>query len=176
MPFRGLDRPPVEHPPLGLHQLTRSDLAGLMHTPFLMAVVVGLAMEPFYFTLVNQYVPNLAREAHGFTETSIATLVALGRLPSLLTLWFVARWIDRGGNPFRYYGTGMLVSATLTLLVAWAPSGALFVLGFLLYWASQGVVWGANTTRRSTHLRHAGQAAGASWLFTVLCVAQAASG
>ncbi|MCX5660259.1 MAG: MFS transporter [Planctomycetota bacterium] len=154
-------------PAIGLHNVTRADLK-LLGWPFLAVLVLGISAEPFYYHMVNQLFPNLARQDYGMGEARIATIVALGRLPSLLSLVLVAHRIDRG-NTIAIYGMGIVASGTMAIAMAWAPGAAWGVGLYLAYYLCHGVVWGANCAAANAavppRLRELA--------FTLICLGQA---
>lgn len=154
-------------PAVGLHNLTRADLK-LLRGPFLVVLILGLSAEPFYYHMINQLFPNLARETHGLGVTQIGAIVALGRLPSLLSIAFVAQRIDRG-NPILFYAGGIVASAAVAICIAWTTHEAWAIGLYLTYYLCHGVVWGANCSAANAtippRLRELA--------FTIICLVQA---
>lgn len=128
-------------------RLRRNEVRQLLHGPFLWIALGGLLLEPFGFHTVNQLFPPLARNLHGMGEGAITVAVSATRLPALLVLLGLARWIDRH-NACRCYGVGLLLGGAGTLAMGLVPAGhGLPLLTFLaLYYAGQGTVWGSNST------------------------------
>jgi MFS family permease len=155
--------------PAGLHRLTRGDLITMLRGRFAAVFVLGLCIEPFYYHMVNQLFRNLAHDLHGLDEAAIGAIVALGRLPSLITIYVVARKIDKG-NPSLYYGAGIVCSSLAAIALAWAPGTTLMVACFLFYYFCHGTVWASNIAAANAtvppRLREAA--------VTILCLGQSA--
>jgi MFS family permease len=100
-------------------------------------------LEPFNYLTVNQLFPNLARDAHGLLDRDISTLVAVARLPALLSLFVVATVIDRL-NAFRVYGAGIAVVGLCVVALGQAAGLSALVVAYFVYYLIQGTVWGSN--------------------------------
>jgi MFS family permease len=154
-----------------LWRISRADLGLLARGPFLVLLLLGVCMDPFSFHTMNQLAPNLARDLHGFAEGPIGLLVALGRIPALLSLYGVSRVIDRL-NVMRCYAIGLLLDGVATVAVGaaqgrWALAGA-----YLVFYLVHGLVWGTNVAAINKclppRLRDSGFAI--SWLLEILAV------
>ncbi|MCL4505701.1 MAG: MFS transporter [Chloroflexi bacterium] len=128
---------------VSLLRVMRTDWRKLATGGFMVLTVVGLCLEPFNYLTVNQLFPNLARDAHGLLDGDISTIVALGRLPALLTLFVLAAVVDRM-NAMRAYGAGIALVGLCVVGLGLA-SGVPSLIGiFLVYFLIQGSVWGSN--------------------------------
>ena len=143
--FHRLTRPleGVHSSVLKLSQVSRRDLLGLLRSPFPYLMLFGLCMEPFNFHTNNQLFPNLARIKHGLTERQISLIVALGRLPALITLIPLAYHIDRLRG-LRWYGAGLLCAGIAVVWMGMAQGVAALVVGFASLYVSYGLIWGSN--------------------------------
>jgi len=124
--------------------LSRADITALLTGPFLVIVLCGLSMEAFNYLTVNQLWPNLARDRFGTGERAISTMVALGRLPALITLTVLAQFIDRV-NALRFYGFSFLYVAACVLAMGLAPADWMLKLAYFAYFMGMGCVWGSNS-------------------------------
>jgi len=130
------------HPPVGVLSLSRQEVAGLVTGPFLVVILFGICAAPVAFHTANQLFPNLSRDAHALSETHIATLVGVGRIPSLITLFAISRVVDRL-DVMRWYGVGLICDGLMIVGIGWAPVATLAAVAFLLFNLLHGVVWGA---------------------------------
>jgi MFS family permease len=128
---------------VGLLRAVRGNWRKLATGSFLVLTLAGLCLEPFNFLTVNQLFPNLARDVHGLADQDISTIVALGRLPALLTLFVLANFIDRM-NPLRTYGAGIALVGLLVIALGQAGNINLMIAVYLAYFLLQGSVWGSN--------------------------------
>lgn len=123
---------------------TRVALRKLVAGSFIV-LCVGLCLEPFNYLTVNQLMPNLARDAHHLFDSDISTIVALGRLPALLSLLVLTALIDRV-NALRAYGAGIAVVGVCVVGMGLAGDVPTLVSIFLLYFFIQGTVWGSSAS------------------------------
>jgi predicted MFS family arabinose efflux permease len=141
---------------VSLRRLTHADVMALLTGPYLIIVLCGLSMEAFNYHTVNQLWPNLARDTHGMGEKAITTMVALGRLPALLTLTVLAQFIDRV-NPLRFYGFSFLYVASCVFTLGLVPNDGALRMAYVAYFIGMGCVWGSNSpsvnAAVSPHLR-----------------------
>ena len=128
--------------PASILSLSGNDLGGLVRGPFLVVILLGISAAPFAFHTANQLFPNLSRDLHGLSETQMATLVALGRIPSLFTLFAVSRIVDRL-NVVRLYGAGLVCDGLTIAAVASTPTAGLTAAAYLAFHLLHGIVWGA---------------------------------
>ena len=127
--------------------------------PYLPVVLLGVCGEAWYFVMINQLFPNLARDQFGMSESTIGWIVAVGRLPSLLSLYLMTHYADRI-NLRLAYALGILTAAGGAMAVCWAPLAWVLIAAYAFYFAAQGLVWGVNVTTVSgtvpAHLRETG--------------------
>ena len=128
---------------VSLLRVVRTDWRKLAGGAFLMLTFVGLCLEPFNYLTVNQLLPNLARDAHGLLDKDISALVALGRLPALVSLFVLATVIDRV-NALRTYGLGIGLVGMCVIGLGLAPSLTPLIAIFMMYFLIMGTVWGSN--------------------------------
>ncbi len=128
---------------VSLTRAFRADWRKLATGAFLVLSFVGLFLEPFNYLTVNQLFPNLARDAHGLLDRDISTLVAVARLPALLSLFVVAAVIDRL-NALRMYGAGIAVVGLCVVALGQATGLTALVAAYFVYFLIQGSVWGSN--------------------------------
>jgi MFS family permease len=128
---------------VSLARVLRTDWRRLATTSFLVLTFAGLCLEPFNYLTVNQLFPNLARDAHGLLDQDISTIVALGRLPALLSLFALATIIDRM-DALRAYGAGIALVGVCVIGFGLATGLMPLVAVFLVYFLIQGTVWGSN--------------------------------
>ncbi|MHB9130349.1 MAG: MFS transporter [Armatimonadota bacterium] len=129
---------------ISLRCVSKADLRSLLAGPFLIVLLLGVCMEPFNYHSVNQLFPNIARDIHAFNEQHISLVVALGRLPAILSLFVLAYFIDRI-NPLRVYGTGLMLAGISVVGFGLAPTAGWLVAAYFAYYLSHGSVWGSNT-------------------------------
>ncbi|MHB0935321.1 MAG: MFS transporter [Armatimonadota bacterium] len=129
---------------VSLRKLSRADVLALLTGPFLIIVISGMSMEAFNYHTVNQLWPNLARKEFDFSEPAIANMVALARLPALLTLSLVAYLIDRV-NSVRFYGFSFLYVAICVLALGLVPNSLGLNVAYVAYFLGMGFVWGSNS-------------------------------
>jgi len=127
-----------------VRNLSRADILALLTGPYLIVVLCGLSMEAFNYHTVNQLWPNLARDQFHLHETTISNMVALARLPALLTLSIVAQLIDRV-NPIRFYGFSFLYVACCVFILGLAPGPFALQAAYVAYFLGMGGVWGSNS-------------------------------
>lgn len=127
-----------------LLSMKRTDLAALTAGPFIWILLAGVCMEPFGFHTANHLFPNLARKEFGFSEQAIIAVVASVRLSGLISLYGLASRIDHGTPP-RYYGLGLAAAGSAVVLMGLSGSGLFLVIGYVLFYLGQGMVWGANS-------------------------------
>jgi MFS family permease len=143
---------------VGLRQIRREDVRRLLFGPFLVIVLLGLSMEPFNFHTLNQLFPNLARDAHQLSNGAIADVVALGRLPALLSLPIMAWIIDRM-RPVQVYGICVLCDAACIIALGLAVGVTPLIFAYLGFYLFHGFVWGSNSASVTAvvpaHLRDA---------------------
>jgi MFS family permease len=143
---------------VSLFRLKKQDWRMFLSAPFLPVLLLGTCGETWYFVMVNNLFPNLAREHFHMSESQIGWIVALGKLPSLLSLYFLTHRADHI-NVRLAYGVGMIIAAVLSIAMGWAPIGWMLVAAYAIYFIGQGVVWGVNITTVSSavpmHLREA---------------------
>ncbi|HEY3288602.1 MAG TPA: MFS transporter [Anaerolineae bacterium] len=123
---------------------TRLALRNLATGSFIV-LCIGLCLEPFNYLTVNQLLPNLARDAHRLLDSDISTIVALGRLPALLSLLVLTALIDRM-NALRAYGAGIAIVGLCVVGMGLAGDVPTMVGIFLLYFFIQGTVWGSSAS------------------------------
>lgn len=129
---------------VGLMRAFRADWRKLVTGSFLILTFVAICLEPFNYLTVNQLFPNLARDAHGMLDRDISTLVAVARLPALVTLFVMAAVIDRL-PALRAYGIGIAVVGVSVVALGQASGLSSFILLYFVYFLLQGFVWGSNS-------------------------------
>ncbi|MCE9589507.1 MAG: MFS transporter [Planctomycetes bacterium] len=129
---------------VSIWRLSRRDLSELLHGPYVRVLLLGICGEPWYYHMVNQLFRNHAHDAFGLGEDTISQVVALGRIPSLISLFVVAHFIDRL-NITRFYGIALAVSAVAAALITAMPASGLMIGAYFLYYAVHGTVWGSNS-------------------------------
>lgn len=122
--------------------LTRADIALMLRGPLPLVILFGICSAPFAFQSSNALFPNLSRDVHGMSEDTIATLVGIGRLPTLLSLFVISHLIDHW-HPFRCYGAGLLLDGIVILCIAAAAGPGVLAAGYLFFYLAHGIVWGA---------------------------------
>ena len=146
-------RPIVSDPrSTSILNLSRTEIMALARGPLPMVVLFGTCAAPFCFHTSNQLFPNLARDVHGFSEQAIATLVGLGRIPSLVTMLTMSFIIDRL-NPIRAYGVGVLLDGIVIVVLALASRAGTLCAAYLLFYFVHGIVWGAGLPSVSACVR-----------------------
>ncbi|MFW5798899.1 MAG: MFS transporter [Planctomycetota bacterium] len=128
---------------VSLFRLRGADVRRLLVGPFILVLLLGVAIEPLHFHTVNQLFPNLADQLHHLDKAQVGTIVGLGRLPALLSLLIMARVVDHV-RPGLAYGAGIMVAACGVLVMGFAAGTTVLVLGYLLYYTGHGTVWGSN--------------------------------
>lgn len=129
---------------VSLRQVSRRDLAALVRGPFLMVMALGFCMEPFNFHTTNQLFRNLAAAApFGLGEGQIGAIVGLGRIPALLTLFVMARFIDRI-SAVRCYGAGTMGVALAVIAMGMSGTTRALGTGFFAFYLFHGIVWASN--------------------------------
>jgi MFS family permease len=129
---------------VGLSRAFRADWRKLATSTFLILTFVAICLEPFNYLTVNQLFPNLARDAHGLLDRDISTLVAVARLPALVTLFVMAALIDRL-PALRAYGLGIAVVGLSVVALGQANDLNAFIALYFVYFLLQGFVWGSNS-------------------------------
>jgi MFS family permease len=129
---------------VGLLRAFRADWRKLATGTFLILTFVAISLEPFNYLTVNQLFPNLARDAHGMLDRDISTLVAVARLPALLSLFVMAAIIDRL-PALRAYGLGIAVVGVVVIALGRASDLNSFIGLYFVYFLLQGFVWGSNS-------------------------------
>lgn len=133
-------------PPLartGRLAIPRSDLWQFARGPVAFLMIGGICMEPFNFHAANQLFPNLAHDMHGLSAGTISTIVALGRLPALISLLVLARIVDEV-RVTTYYGIGLLFAGVCVFLLGSVGGVGLLVAAFCGYYIFHGIVWGTD--------------------------------
>lgn len=125
---------------ISVRNLTQTDLAGWLHGPMPVVILFGICAAPFAFHTMNQLFPNFARDLYGFTETRIALVVGLARIPSLMSLLILSHFIDRV-NPVRWYGAALFFDGAAVAGIALAGGGYRAGMMYLLFYVFHGVVW-----------------------------------
>ena len=127
---------------LSMRKLSMKDLADLAKGPLPVILLLGIFAAPFCFHTSNQLFPNLARDVHGFSEGRIATLVGLGRIPSMITLLAIVRIVDRV-NIVRTYSVGLFLDGIVLIAVAQAAGPRSVAALYLSFYLCHGLVWAA---------------------------------
>ena len=161
---------PPDEPIVSLRHLKRADIAALMGGPFLFILLVGVALEPFNYHTLNQLFQNLLRstitgtptgganDAIAATQTAVSAataepagverfitnLVAIGRVPAIVTLFVLGRHIDRL-NPVRWYGSGLTVAAIVLITMGVITSKGSLMWLYPLFYVFHGAVWAGNS-------------------------------
>lgn len=128
---------------VSLRQVSRADLLRLFTGPFVILLLLGICMEPFNYHTANQLYPNLARDVYHLSNKHISMVVALGRLPAIVTLFVIAHVIDRL-NVVRCYGAGLCATGVCIVAMGLAQGHGLLIAGFFAYYLCHGSVWGTN--------------------------------
>jgi MFS family permease len=151
--------------------VSRTDMAAIARGPFLIIIFLGVCMDPFSFHTMNQLLPNLARDMHGFTEAQTSMLVAIARVPAIVALFAVSRMIDRA-NIIRWYAIGLALDGVITILIGFASGKATLAMGYLAYYAAHGLVWGTSIPAVNLCLPERVRDSGfaATWLMEILAV------
>lgn len=151
--------------------VSRADFVSTIRGPFLFVLLLGVCMDPFSFHTVNQLFPNLVRDLHGFREADTGLLVALGRIPALVSLYAVSRVIDRL-NIVRWFGISLALDGIATILIAFASGKATVAAAYFGFYLVHGIVWGTVTASITLCLplrvRDSGFAV--TWLFEIFAV------
>jgi len=129
-------------PAISLRSLRGGDVRQLSRASVLI-LFVALGIEPFNYLTLNSLYPNLARGAHGMSEQHISMIVALGRIPSVLSLLWLGHYIDRL-NPTRWYAVMMTIVAAVVAGMGWAPTTWVLVLLYPMFYLFHGAVWASN--------------------------------
>jgi len=116
------------------------DVRELVYSAFPVVLLLGICAAPFAFHTSNQLFPNLARDIHHLREDSIARLVAMGRLPAMLTLVLMSPIIDRL-NLVRFYGVFLFTDGLLIAAIALSHSTLVAGGAYLVFYLSHGLVW-----------------------------------
>jgi hypothetical protein len=84
-------------------------------------------------------------------DKDISTIVALGRLPALLSLFVLAAAIDRMNAP-RTYGMGNMLVGVCVIVMGLIPDGGVepVIATFMIYFLIQGSVWGSGPAAVNT--------------------------
>ena len=127
---------------LSLRQLSLKDLSEMARSAMPMVILFGICAAPFSFQSTNALFPNLVRDIHRMDENTIATLVGLGRIPTLITLLGLSYFLDRW-NTTRWYGIGLLLDGAAIVAIAFAPGPWSAGGGYLVFYFFHGVVWAA---------------------------------
>ncbi|HEY3341167.1 MAG TPA: MFS transporter [Anaerolineae bacterium] len=138
---RGFEEGQIEV--VGLMRAFRADWRKLATGTFLILTFVAICLEPFNYLTVNQLFPNLARDVHGLLDRDISMLVAVARLPALVTLFVMAAVIDRL-DALRTYGIGIAVVGVSVVALGLANGLNSFIALYFVYFLFQGFVWGSN--------------------------------
>lgn len=129
---------------VSLFRLQWPDIRAMAKSSFPALIIMGICIEPFSFHTINQLFPNLARDMHGLTESNIGSIVALGRLPALLSLFILARYIDRL-VPAICYGIGIILAGMAVVFTGMAGNIFVLICGYIFFYIGQGTVWGSNS-------------------------------
>lgn len=129
---------------VSLLRIRKEDVVGLVRGPLLWVLLLGSCVEPFNYHTANQLFPNLARDIHGVSEQMISFIVALGRLPALLSLFIIANFVDRS-SPSRCYGIGIIWAASGIVFMGLAANILQVIAGYVMFYLGHGIVWGTNT-------------------------------
>lgn len=129
---------------VSLRHIHVSDLRRLAVGPFLIIVLLGPFMEPYNYHTINQLFPNLARDLHHLHTAQYSTIVALGRLPSLLSLALLAHFIDRL-KARRVYGICLAAAGCCVAIIGQVGGTLPLVLGYFGFYLCHGMVWGSNS-------------------------------
>jgi MFS family permease len=133
--------PPVR---VGLLAIPRRDLMKFARGPVAFLLLAGVCIEPFNFHAANQLFPNLARDVHGLSAGAIGGIVALGRLPALVSLFVLARIVDEVPIT-RFYGAGLMLAGVCVCCTASAGATGWLIAAYCGYYLFHGAVWGTNT-------------------------------
>ena len=134
---------------VGLFSLNRADRGVFLRAPFLPVILLGICGETWYFVMVNQLFRNLAIDHFAMSESTVGWIVALGRLPSLLSLYYLSHRADHI-NVRLAYGIGIIAGAICSIGIGWAPTAVMMIAVYSLYFAGQGIVWGVNVSTVSS--------------------------
>ncbi len=115
----------------------------LLSWPVAMLILAGLCVEPFLHLCVNQLFPVLGREVYTMSEQEIGRVVAWARLPSLLSLFVVAHFVDRM-NAQRLFGAGMMFVGATVVAMGYCGNRGLLWGDYAGYYLGYGVIWAAN--------------------------------
>ncbi|HOF39353.1 MAG TPA: MFS transporter [Candidatus Hydrogenedentes bacterium] len=126
--------------PLSLLKLQWHDVRELVRSAFPIVLLLGICAAPFAFHTSNQLYPNLMRDIHHLQEDAIARLVAVGRVPAMLTLFLMSPIIDRL-NLVRFYGLFLFTDGLLIAAIALAQSTLMAGTAYLVFYLSHGFVW-----------------------------------
>lgn len=129
---------------VSVRNLSRADILSLVTGSYLVLVLCGLSMEAFNYHTVNQLWPNLAREQFHMSDRTITTIVALGRLPALLTLTLLGQFVDRI-NIVRFYGFSFLFVAICVFTLGTVHTDATLQMVYVAYFLGMGCIWGSNS-------------------------------
>jgi sugar phosphate permease len=140
---RGFEADSAAGEVVSLLRVVRTGWRSLLTPSFLVLTFAGLCLEPFNYLTVNQLFPNLARDTFGLLDRDISAIVALGRLPALLSLFALAAFIDRM-NALRAYGVGLLLVGLCVIALGLVNTPTALITAFLFYFLIQGTVWGSN--------------------------------
>lgn len=132
-------------PVVGFLSLNAADRWLFLKAPFLPVILLGICGETWYFVMINQLFRNLAKEHFDLSESAIGWIVALGRLPSLLSLYLLTHRADHV-NVRLVYGVGIIAGSVCSIGVGWAPTAWMMVIAYSIYYVGQGLVWGVNVT------------------------------
>ncbi len=134
------EEPAPAEGPLSLLKLQWHDVRALVYSAFPIVLLLGICAAPFAFHTSNQLFPNFARDIHHLQEDSIARLVAMGRLPAMLTLVLMSPIIDRL-NLVRFYGAFLFTDGLLIAAIALSQSTLVAGGAYLVFYLSHGLVW-----------------------------------
>jgi len=128
---------------VSLRCVTKADLLSLVTGPFIMIILAGICIEPFNYHTVNQLYPNLTKDLFHLGNGQISTVVALGRLPGVISLFVIGHIVDRL-NVVRCYGIGLATTGVVVLSMGMVPGSGLLIAAFFVYYLCHGSVWSTN--------------------------------
>lgn len=128
---------------VSFRHFTRQDLKGLLTVAYILLLVLGTGAEPYNYLTVNQLFPNLAWGSHGLSQTAVTQVVALGRLPALISLLLISRYIDRI-NAMAGYGLGIAVVGIFVIFMGRVQTSVMLIGMYAVYFLFQGGVWGSS--------------------------------
>jgi MFS family permease len=129
---------------LSFRNFTRQDLKSMVTGPFLAVMLLGIGLGPFNYHTINQLFPNLARDAFHLSDKGIGTVVALGRLPAILMLLFLAHRVDRI-NVFRIYGLAICLTGIWLASLGQMKGLDMAIVCYLGFYVCHGGTWSTET-------------------------------